>query len=168
MTEHPMREKELLITRKHFFGRTSLGLSTAAMAALLGTDLCSSAAAAAPATKLSSGMHHVPRAKRVIYLFMSGGPSHHDLWDYKPKMRDMSGEDLPEHIRVPQDDTASSRAAAASTLKEFKETSERAFLVQKLRENGWNISHTAQVIGTPRSNLYKKLEQYQITQESDG
>ena len=46
------------------------------------------------------------------------------------------------------------------TLREFKETSERAFLVGKLRENGWNISKTAEVIGTPRSNLYKKLEQY--------
>ena len=76
--------------------------------------------------------------------------------------------DLPEHIRVPQDDTPSAQAAAANTLKEFKETSERAFLVQKLRENSWNISQTAQVIGTPRSNLYKKLEQYQIAQESDG
>ena len=75
--------------------------------------------------------------------------------------------DLPEHIRDSQDDTPSSQAAA-NTLKEFKETSERAFLVQKLRANGWNISQTAQVIGTPRSNLYKKLEQYQIAQESDG
>ena len=41
-------------------------------------------------------------------------------------------------------------------------------LVEKLRENGWNISRTAEIIGTPRSNLYKKLEQYGITQESDG
>jgi two-component system nitrogen regulation response regulator NtrX len=54
------------------------------------------------------------------------------------------------------------------TLREFKENAERAFLVGKLRENGWNISKTAEVIGTPRSNLYKKLEQYQITQEADG
>jgi two-component system, NtrC family, nitrogen regulation response regulator NtrX len=54
------------------------------------------------------------------------------------------------------------------TLREFKETSERAFLVGKLRENGWNISKTAEVIGTPRSNLYKKLEQYGIAQETDG
>ena len=41
-------------------------------------------------------------------------------------------------------------------------------LVGKLRENGWNISKTAEIIDTPRSNLYKKLEQYQISQESDG
>ncbi|MGE3843136.1 MAG: sigma-54 interaction domain-containing protein, partial [Vicinamibacterales bacterium] len=57
---------------------------------------------------------------------------------------------------------------APGTLREFKELSERSFLVQKLRENGWNISKTAEVIGTPRSNLYKKLEQYGITQEQDG
>jgi two-component system nitrogen regulation response regulator NtrX len=56
----------------------------------------------------------------------------------------------------------------AGTLREFKDTSERAFLVSKLRENGWNISKTAEVIDTPRSNLYKKLEQYQISQEADG
>ena len=52
------------------------------------------------------------------------------------------------------------------TLREFKEVAERAFLVDKLREHNWNISKTAEVIGTPRSNLYKKLEQYGITQES--
>jgi len=54
------------------------------------------------------------------------------------------------------------------TLREFKESAERAFLVGKLRENNWNISKTAEVIGTPRSNLYKKLEQYGISQEVDG
>ena len=57
---------------------------------------------------------------------------------------------------------------AAQTLKEFKEASERAFLVHRLREGQWNISATAQAIGTPRSNLYKKLEQYAISQEKDA
>ncbi len=61
-----------------------------------------------------------------------------------------------------------SELARADTLREFKEISERAFLVEKLREHGWNISKTAEVIDTPRSNLYKKLEQYQIKQEEDG
>jgi two-component system nitrogen regulation response regulator NtrX len=53
------------------------------------------------------------------------------------------------------------------TLREFKEWSERAFLVDKLREFNWNISKTADVIDTPRSNLYKKLEQYNIKQEGE-
>ena len=56
----------------------------------------------------------------------------------------------------------------SGTLREFKEASERAFLVEKLRENGWNISKTAEALDTPRSNLYKKLEQYGIKQEIDG
>ncbi len=68
------------------------------------------------------------------------------------------------------DNSRSTEAAAGAggTLREFKEVAERKFLVDKLRENGWNISKTAEVIGTPRSNLYKKLEQYNIRQETDG
>ncbi|HEV8336316.1 MAG TPA: sigma-54 dependent transcriptional regulator [Candidatus Polarisedimenticolia bacterium] len=46
------------------------------------------------------------------------------------------------------------------TLQEFKEATERQFLQDKLKENDWNISATAKAIDTPRSNLYKKLEQY--------
>ena len=54
------------------------------------------------------------------------------------------------------------------SLREFKDSSERAFIVSKLRENNWNISATAQAIDTPRSNLYKKLDQYGISEEADG
>jgi two-component system nitrogen regulation response regulator NtrX len=57
---------------------------------------------------------------------------------------------------------------SAATLKDFKESAERTYIVQRLRESGWNISATAAAIDTPRSNLYKKLEQYSITQEKDG
>jgi len=86
--------------------------------------------------------------------------------------------DLPENVQSsPPAGGAASRSAdvlpasgenRAGTLREFKDNAERAFLVAKLRESGWNISKTAEVIDTPRSNLYKKLEQYQISQESDG
>jgi two-component system nitrogen regulation response regulator NtrX len=81
--------------------------------------------------------------------------------------------DLPEALRfdarpAAPDNGGDGRTTAAATLREFKEVSERTFLVQKLRDNGWNISRTAEVIGTPRSNLYKKLEFYKISQESDG
>jgi two-component system nitrogen regulation response regulator NtrX len=81
--------------------------------------------------------------------------------------------ELPESVRVDRspraaDNRSSDAGAAGGTLREFKEVAERKFLVEKLRENGWNISKTAEIIGTPRSNLYKKLEQYSIRQESDG
>jgi two-component system nitrogen regulation response regulator NtrX len=79
--------------------------------------------------------------------------------------------DMREVLRVepaPAEGTPREPARRPATLKEFKESVEREFLVQKLRENAWNISRTAEVIGTPRSNLYKKLEQYGISQETDG
>ncbi len=65
-------------------------------------------------------------------------------------------------------ETAGSQTPPPGTLREFKEAAERAFLVDKLRENNWNISKTAEALDTPRSNLYKKLEQYGIKQEIDG
>jgi two-component system nitrogen regulation response regulator NtrX len=83
--------------------------------------------------------------------------------------------DLPGGVRAPSAaagtpgrNALEAEAVKAGTLREFKDSSERAFLVSKLRENAWNISKTAEVIDTPRSNLYKKLEQYHISQEADG
>ncbi len=46
--------------------------------------------------------HFAPKAKRIIYLFQSGGPSQHDLFDYKPKLNEMKGIDLPESVRMGQ------------------------------------------------------------------
>ncbi|MCH9648028.1 MAG: sigma-54 dependent transcriptional regulator [Deltaproteobacteria bacterium] len=58
--------------------------------------------------------------------------------------------------------------SAAKTLREFRETAERLFLIRKLEENGWNVTQTAQAIDTPRSNLYKKMEQYDIKRNESG
>jgi two-component system nitrogen regulation response regulator NtrX len=56
----------------------------------------------------------------------------------------------------------------SATLQQFKDRSERAFLVAKLRANDWNYAATAKAIETPRSNLYKKLKTYGISREKDG
>jgi len=53
------------------------------------------------------------------------------------------------------------------TLKEFREQAEKLFLLQKLEENGWNVTRTAEAIETPRSNLYKKLDQHGIRREEE-
>ena len=58
--------------------------------------------------------------------------------------------------------------AQLETLKDFKETAEKLFLMQKLKQNNWNIAKTAKKIKTPRSNLYKKLEQYKIEIKKEG
>ena len=79
-------------------------------------------------------------------------------------------DDLRDIVRIDSKPAAAAEndKERPGTLREFKEVAERAFLVDKLREHNWNISKTAEVIGTPRSNLYKKLEQYGISQENDG
>jgi hypothetical protein len=101
----PIREAELLMTRRQLFGRSSLGVGTAALARLLGMggmgglfELAMSADTSRHGG-LAGFPNFAPKAKRVIYLFMSGGPSQLDLWDFKPKLNDHFNEDLPENIR---------------------------------------------------------------------
>jgi len=72
--------------------------------------------------------------------------------------------DLPaEFFRAAAD--IISTAMRLNTLQEFKDEAEKAFILAKLREHGWNVSKTAEAIDTPRSNLYKKIEQYNIKRE---
>jgi two-component system nitrogen regulation response regulator NtrX len=59
----------------------------------------------------------------------------------------------------------SSDLLACQTFGEFKEAAERAFIIQKLRENDWNVSETARLLDMPRSNLYKKIERYELVRE---
>ncbi|MEW5806457.1 MAG: sigma-54 dependent transcriptional regulator [Acidobacteriota bacterium] len=78
----------------------------------------------------------------------------------------IDADDITEEILIK---TAPERLSleSAKTLKDFKDVSERAFLVAKLRENNWNIARTAKEIGMQRSNLYKKMEIYGISREKD-
>ena len=96
----PARERLLLQTRRQLFGRSALGLGTASLAGLLPNELLASQAHSADgAIKSSGGLHHRATAKRVIYLFMSGGPSHIDLWDHKPELKKRFGQQLPADVR---------------------------------------------------------------------
>jgi len=71
-----------------------------------------------------------------------------------------------EFFRTPAEIISS--AMRLTTLQDFKDEAEKAFIVAKLREYGWNVSRTAEAIDTPRSNLYKKIEQYNIKREAGG
>src|ERR1700694_2674631 len=92
----PKKEFELAVTRRQFFSRTSTGIGTAALASLLNPQLFGANAG------LAGVPHFAPRAKRVIYLHQSGGPSQLDLFDYKPALRKQQGVDLPASARMCQ------------------------------------------------------------------
>ncbi len=86
-------------TRRQFLSRGSNAVGSAAFASLLGADGLNRLATGAEAHVPASLAHFAPKAKRVIFLHMVGGPSQLDLYDYKPKMNEMYDKDLPESIR---------------------------------------------------------------------
>ncbi len=95
---NPFAEQQLLITRRHFFSRTAAGIGAAALGSLLNPRLFADSASPYPL----KATHFAPRAKRVIYLFMAGGPSQIDLFDYKPKLAGLHKTELPDSIRMGQ------------------------------------------------------------------
>jgi hypothetical protein len=98
----PLTESRLLMTRRHFFGLNAAGLGTAALASLLGKDLWAEDTVQSAQGGLPDLPHFKPKARRVIWLFQSGGPSQMELLDYKPRLQEVRGTDLPDSIRKGQ------------------------------------------------------------------
>src|SRR3954453_1535001 len=89
-------------TRRQFLGKGVNAVGWAAFTSLLGLDRRSPAASVGAGGELPGLAHFAPKAKRVIYLHMVGGPSQMDLYDYKPKMGDFYDKDLPDSVRMGQ------------------------------------------------------------------
>ena len=110
-------------TRRQFFGRGAKGLGLAALASLLPASLKGSTAEFGVGEKRELP-HFAPRAKRAIYLFMSGAPSQLDMYDHKPAMQEYFDKDLPDSIRNGQRLTTmtsgQSRFPIAPSIYEFK------------------------------------------------
>lgn len=98
---NPLQERKLLLTRRHFFGRMATGIGAAALGSLLNPNLFG-AAMNSGEKRFLNATHFAPRAKRIIYLFMAGGPSQMDLLDYKPTLEKLHSSDLPDSIRMGQ------------------------------------------------------------------
>ncbi len=96
---NPFFENRLMVNRRHFLGKLSVGLGSAALGTLLIKDLFSGQPEAA-ADQLMAGLpHFAPKAKRVIYLFQNGAPSQLESFDYKPMLQERLGQELPASIR---------------------------------------------------------------------
>lgn len=126
-------------TRRHFLSRTSTGIGAAALATLLNR----SSAAETTTGGILKELHHAPKAKRIIYLFMSGGPSQLDLFDYKPLLVERNGEELPDSVRKGQRLTGMSSNQAtlpmAGSLFKFQKQGQVGHWMSEL------LPHTAQV-----------------------
>ena len=94
----PNFERLQFLTRRHFFKQTSAGLGAIALASLFNNDALA-AAVAAPVNPLAPKQPHFPgKAKRVIYVHLTGSPPHLDLWDYKPELVKRDGQDCPDEF----------------------------------------------------------------------
>ena len=95
-------EVETTLSRRAFLTRSTTGLGSMALATLLNPRLPAAAPGAAGLPGALKTLHFAPKAKRVIYLFQSGAPSHLDLFDPKPKLTEMTGQELPPSVRKGQ------------------------------------------------------------------
>lgn len=133
------------LTRRSLLSRTATGLGAAALASLDARHMNAAPAVNQPPPSGIGGMpglpHHQPKAKRAIYLFMSGAPSQMDMWDYKPQMADWFDKDLPESIRQGQRLTTmtsgQSRFPIAPSVYKFSPHGQNGTMVSEL------LPHTA-------------------------
>jgi hypothetical protein len=124
-----------LISRRTFLGQSGLGLGAMAATSLLKASTTNSGQRDLP--------HFKPKAKRVIYLFQSGGPSHIDLFDYSPTMQSLHGKPLPDSVRNGQRLTG-----MTSGQKEFLVCAPVSPMKQRGRAGIWMsdlVSHTATI-----------------------
>ncbi len=122
------------LTRRHFFGKSALGLGTVAMSNLMARDRVGGVVGVP---------HFAPKAKRVIYLFQSGGPSQMELFDYKPNLVKYAHQDLPESVRNGQRLTGMSASQA-----NFPIVASRFGFQQHGRSGAWIgdlLPHTAKI-----------------------
>ena len=131
------------IARRTFLGRTAAGLGAFALGTLLNPRLL--AAEADKWRGVVSPLHHAPKAKRVIYLYQAGGPSHLETFDYKPKLAEMHGKPMPDSFTKGQQ-------IAQLQGKELKCFGPQ-FEFGKFGKSGQEISSTFPEIGSVADDL---------------
>lgn len=143
---NPLEQHARDLNRRQFFGRSATGIGTAALASLLHQDgFGQSFSREDQTTGAALTQTHFPaKAKRVIYLFMSGAPSQLDLFDHKPEMQEWFDKDLPESIRQGQRLTTMTsgqkRFPIAPSMFEFQQHGESGAWVSELMPHVASIS----------------------------
>jgi hypothetical protein len=137
------RRHSSLLSRRLFLAQSGFGLTSAALATLL-SDRVRANAPPASSRRLARFPQFAPKASRVIYLFQSGGPSQMDLFDFKPKLAQQRGTNLPESIRMGQRLTTMTsgqdRLPVAPSLFSFAQHGECGAWVSEL------LPHTARIV----------------------
>jgi uncharacterized protein (DUF1501 family) len=138
----PLHDFVLQQTRRQFFGHLGVRAGNVALASILGSELMSRGSQVQ--TGLPDLPHHAPKAKRIIYLHMNGGPAQLDMWDYKPNLKGQFDKDLPDTIRNGQRITTmtsgQARLPVAPSMFKFAQHGQCGRWVSEL------LPHTAKVV----------------------
>ncbi len=147
------------ITRRHFFGRCAMGLGSMALASML-----NEAQGAEAATSLINPMApkvspKAARAKNIIYLFMAGGPSQLELFDYKPKLVELNGKSIPDSYLEGKrfafmDSSFKDRSKLLGTRRQFQQHGQSGMWVSELFPHMATIVDDATFIPTCATNLF--------------
>jgi len=133
---NPIEEYIKQETRRQFFSKMSMGLGGAALASLLGSETVQAEGVPMGGHGALGAPNFAPKAKRVIYLFMSGAPSQHDMYDYKPYMKIWHNKDLPDEIREGQRLTTMTskqdRFPIAHSIYDFKQHGQSGAWISEL------------------------------------
>ena len=139
----PQLEYQRAITRRQLFDQVRNGVGTAALATLLGSSAWADQQPTDP-LGLAGLPHFEPRAKRAIYLFQSGGPSHIDLFDYKPDLAAQHGQPLPGSVRGTQRVTGMTAGQKAfltnAPIRPFQQQGQSGRWISDL------LPHTAKIV----------------------
>ncbi|MFY0607632.1 MAG: DUF1501 domain-containing protein [Cyclobacteriaceae bacterium] len=143
-----LRKEENKIDRRQFLTKTSMGIGAMALGSLMGMDGLTAAAKQASTDPLAGAFpglpHFAPKAKRIVYLFQSGGPSQFETFDYKPKLSNMFGQELPESVRGSQRLTGMSSSQSsfpiAPSMYKFDQHGDSRAWVSEL------MPHTAKMV----------------------
>ncbi len=145
------QELRLSLTRRHFFGLGSIGIGTAALASIIAPDAFGVTNPAVSGA-LPGLPHFAPKAKRVIFLHQSGGPSQMDLFDYKPGLKKLQGEELPASVRMGQRITgmtsSQSSLPLASSVFDFKQYGQSGTWLSELLPHHGKIVDDIAIIKT--------------------
>ncbi|MCH7727352.1 MAG: DUF1501 domain-containing protein [Planctomycetes bacterium] len=143
---NPLEDLQRQLTRRQLLANASKPLGAVALASLMGT--VPSGKVFGAAQQASGGLpglpHFAPKAKRVIYLFMCGGPSHIDTFDYHPEIREHHGKELPQSIRQNQRITGMTSGQKSfpvvAPMFDFKQYGQHGTWVSEL------LPHTAGIV----------------------
>jgi Protein of unknown function (DUF1501) len=145
---HPDRELELHLTRRQLFGLTARGIGVGALASLLSPELLT-AAQDSPLNRdartggLAGYPHFAPKAKRIIFLHQSGGPSQLETFDYKPGLEKYQGTQIPDSVRMGQrvaQTMGQSTLPVARSVYKFAQHGQSGTWVSEL------LPHTAKIV----------------------